>query len=149
MSNSRESPMPLTQSLAATLPAAQPDEPGPRLLLFGIRQMGGHGLHDASAANAFVTGMGHGFRRPLVLLRALIAEISAEALGPIQIAPWCCPRMTAAEATLLRAVGCARARPALAELLLADLMGVRAAGSITATAAAVAHAFDDLALPLN
>lgn len=141
--------MSVAQSLAAALPAVQPDEPGGRLLLFGLRQMGAHGLHDASAANAFVTAFGRGFQRPLVLLRALVAEISAAAAGPIQIAPWCCARMTAAEATLLDALRCVRTKPKLTELLLSDLLGVRRADGVAATAAAVAEAFADLALPLD
>jgi hypothetical protein len=135
--------------LAAALPALQPEDAGARLLLFGIRQMGAHGLHDACAAHAFVTAFGREFQRPLVLLRALMAEMSTAASGPIQIAPWCCPRMTRAEATLLQVVGRAHTNPAGASLLLADLLGVREADGITAVAQALSAAFADLALPLD
>lgn len=137
------------QSLAAALPVLQPEDAGSRLLLFGIRQMGANGLHDACAAHAFVTAFGKSFRRPLVLLRALMAEMSAAAAGPIQIAPWCCPRMTRAEATLLQVVGRARHNPAAAEMLLADLLGVRDAAGVAVTACALSAAFADLALPLD
>jgi hypothetical protein len=139
---------PRTQ-LSDTLPALQPEDPGTRLLLFGVRQMGAHGLNDACAAHAFVTAFGRGFQRPLVLLRALMAEMSAGAAGTIQIAPWCCPRMTAAEGGLLAALGRVRDRPAVAGMLLADLLGLRDAGAVAATAHALANAFADLGLPLD
>lgn len=141
--------MTATKTLTATLPALQPEDPGARLLLFGVRQMGAHGLHDACAAHAFVTAFGRGFQRPLVLLRALMAEISAASNGPIQIAPWCCPRMTGPEASLLEVLGRARSSPLAANMLLADLLGVREAGSVAATAQALACAFADMGLPLE
>lgn len=141
--------MSATNTLAAALPALQPEDAGVRLLLFGIRQMGAHGLHDACTAHAFVTAFGKGFQRPLVLLRALMAEMSAASAGPIQIAPWCCPRMTGSEAILLEVIGRVRTHPARARMLLADLLGIRDAASISFTAHALANAFADLALPLD
>jgi hypothetical protein len=141
--------MSATKTLAAALPVLQPEDAGARLLLFGIRQMGAHGLHDACTAHAFVTAFGKGFQRPLVLLRALMAEMSAASAGPIQIAPWCCPRMTGPEATLLEVIGGIRTHPARALMLLADLLGIRDATSIGFTAHALANAFADLALPLD
>lgn len=138
-----------SSQLAAALPAFQPDDPGTRLLLFGLRQMGAHGLADACAAHAFVTAFGKGFQRPLVLLRSLVAEMSAASARPIPIAPWCCPRMTAAEAALLGILGRARDNPAAASLLLGDLLGIRASAGILATAHALANAFADMGLPLD
>lgn len=136
-------------TLRTALPQVQPDDPGARLLLFGIRQIGAHGLHDACAAHAFVTAFGKSFQRPLVLLRALMAEMSAASAGPIQIAPWCCPRMTGQEAVLLTVLARIRSQPANAGMLLADLLGVRDASGVAATAHALANAFADLALPLD
>ena len=141
--------MSVTTTLAAALPALQPDDPGARLLLFGVRQMGRHGIDDACAAHAFVTAFGREFRRPLVLLRALMQEMSALAAGPVQIAPWCCPRMTGAEAALLEVLGRVRTRPEAAAVLLADMLGVRDATGVLVTAHALANAFADLALPLD
>ena len=141
--------MSAANALATALPALQPEDAGARLLLFGIRQMGAHGLHDACTAHAFVTAFGRGFQRPLVLLRALMAEMSAASAGPIQIAPWCCARMTGSEATLLEVIGRIRSHSARAEMLLADLLGVRDAASVACTAHALANAFADLALPLD
>ena len=140
--------MPSPASLTEALPVLQPEDAGARLLLFGVRQMGMHGLADACAANAFVTAFGKGFQRPLVLLRALMAEMAASATGPIQIAPWCCPRMTGSEAALLAVLGRVRDNPQAAELLLKDLLGVRNSGGTVATAHALSNAFADLGLPL-
>ena len=136
-------------TLGHALPRLQPEDPGARLLLFGIRQMGAGGLHDAAAAHAFVTAFGRDFRRPLVLLRALMAEMSTAAAGPIQIAPWCCARMTAAESVTIEIIARAPQDPARAHLLLADLLGVRQADGVLATAHALANAFADLGLPLE
>ena len=111
--------------------------------------MGMHGVDDACAANAFVTAFGKGFRRPLVLLRALMREMAQAAAGPIQIAPWCCPRMTQAETTLLAVLAKASTNPRAAGLLLNDLLGVRDASGVLATARALASAFADLGLPLR
>ncbi len=131
-----------------SLPVLQPDDAGARLLLFGVRQMGMHGLADACAANAFVTAFGKGFQRPLVLLRALMAEMAETSTGPIQIAPWCCPRMTASEAMLLTVLGRVREQPEVAALLLRDLLGVREANGTLTTAHALSNAFADMGLPL-
>ena len=140
--------MPAPASLSETLPVLQPEDAGARLLLFGVRQMGMHGLADACAANAFVTAFGKGFQRPLVLLRALMADMASSATGPIQIAPWCCPRMTGSEAALLAVLGRVRDNPQAAELLLKDLLGVRDSSGILATAHALSNAFADMGLPL-
>jgi hypothetical protein len=131
------------------LPQLQPEDPAARLLIFGIRQMGAHGLDDACAAHAFVTAFGKDFRRPLLLLRTLMMEMSASSARPIQIAPWCCPRMTSSEATLLSVLSRSCENERAAGLLLADLLGKRDAGAILATAGALAIAFADLGLPLG
>ena len=136
-------------TLGHALPRLQPDDPGARLLLFGIRQMGAGGLHDAAAAHAFVTAFGRDFRRPLVLLRSLMAEMSTASAGPIQIAPWCSARMTAAESATLESIARAPHDPARAHILLADLLGVRQADGVLTTAHALANAFADLGLPLE
>lgn len=135
--------------LTTALPSLQPNDPAARLFLLALRQMGAHGLHDACAAHAFVTAFGRGFQRPLILLRTFIAELSAASARPISIAPWCCPRMTPAEAALLDVLGRARNAPDTANLLLADLLGIRDAGGILATGHALVDAFADMGLPLE
>lgn len=140
---------PSVQTLVTALPQLQPEDPGVRLLLFGVRQTGANGLYDASTAHAFVVAFGKGFRRPLTLLRALMHEMSGMAGGPVQIAPWCCPRMTASEAALVGALGKVRTNPQAAALLFADLISVRDASGLLPTAHALAQSFADLALPLE
>lgn len=141
--------MPPSSQLATALPAFQPDDPAARLFIFALRQMGAHGLHDACAAHAFITTFGKGFQRPLILLRTLVAELSAASARPISIAPWCCPRMTPAEAVLLDVLGRVRSNPDGAALLLGDLLGIRDASGILATGHALANAFADMGLPLE
>lgn len=143
------SPTSLTQTLGHALPRAQPECVGARLALFGVRQIGSGGLQDASAAHAFVTAFGKDFRRPLLLLRNLMADMSATAAGPIPIAPWCCTRMTPAEGALLDLLAIAPTDPARARLLLADLLGARRVDGVLASATALAQAFADLGLPLE
>lgn len=137
------------QTLSTALPQLQPDDPALRLLLFGARQIGANGLSDACAAHAFVTAFGQGFRRPLLLLRTLMLELSATSSRPIQIAPWCCGRMTPAESALLAVIGKSLTNERAAGLLLADLLGVRDASGPLATATALALAFADLGMPLG
>ncbi len=136
-------------ALAAALPELQPHDAGSRLLLFGVRQMGMHGLHDACAAHAFLVAFGRGFRRPLVLLRTLMNEMARISERPIPIAPWCCPRMTRTEATLLAVLAAVGERPEAAGLLLADMLGVREASGVLMTASALATAFADMGLPFD
>ncbi|TKD50786.1 DUF6628 family protein [Sphingomonas baiyangensis] len=139
----------IAHPLAAALPHLQPHDAAGRLLLFGIRQMGAHGLNDAACAHAFVTAFGKDFRRPLVLLRTLMHEMSQAAAGPIQIAPWCCRRMTAGEAALLTVLRRIDREPDAAALLLSDLLGVREPASVAVSAHLLASAFSDLGLPLR
>lgn len=136
-------------SVTTALPEPQPEDPGARLFLFAVRQIGAHGLNDACTAQAFLTAFGRGFRRPLLLTRALMAEMSSTASGPIRIAPWCCGRITGAEATLLNALARAIHNPASAGLLLADLLGVRRADNVLSIAQAVAQSFADEGLPFE
>ncbi len=143
------SAIPVAAALGHALPRVQPDDAGARLLLFGVRQIGANGLADAAAAHAFVTGFGKSFRRPLLLVRTMMAEMSAASSGPIQIAPWCCPRMTAAEGALLDIIACTPTDPERARLLLADLLGARRVDGILATAHALSNAFCDAGLPLE
>ncbi|WP_315764713.1 DUF6628 family protein [Sphingomonas sp. Y38-1Y] len=137
------------ESFSSPLPHLQPADPATRLILFGVRQMGAQGLYDAAAANAFLTAFGIDFRRPLMLLRVLMHDMSLRAARPIQIAPWCCPRMTNAEAILIEAMRGIGENPVRSALLLADLIGVRQADDLACTLAGVVGAFADLGLPVR
>lgn len=131
------------------LPHALPACPSARIALFAMRRMGAHGLHDARAAHAMVLAFGAGFRRPLVLMRAMMADIAASAGGTIAIAPCCCARMTTAEAALLTILARVETAPHAAQFLMADLLGVREVAGMLASAAAVAIAFADEGRPIT
>ena len=137
----------LTTTIAA-LPYALPACPNARIALFALRRMGAQGLHDARASHALFTAFGQEFRRPLVLMRALMADLAGTAAGTIAIAPCCCARMTAAERTMLTVIARVETAPDTARLLLADLLGVRRVDAVLASVAAVASAFADDGRPI-
>lgn len=130
------------------LPHPLPTEGNSRLLLFAMRRVAAHGLDDAHAAHALLCTFGMSFRRPLVLLRALMAETSRIAHRRILVAPCCCPRMTDAEATILAAIRIARSEPRQAHRDLAALLGVHNCLGTLSSAQALAQAFEDLGKPL-
>lgn len=132
-----------------TLPHALPACANARLALFALRRIGANGLADAGAAHAMFTAFGESFRRPLVLMRALMADIAASAGGTIAIAPCCCARMTTAEAALLTVLSRVETAPEAARLLMADLLGQRRVDGVLASAAAVAAAFADEGRPVT
>jgi len=134
---------------AAMLPHPLPPCVNARIALFAVRRMGAHGLGDARAALALVNAFGQQFRRPLTLLRALMADLAGSAAGPIAIAPCCCMRVTAAEAALLTVLGRAETQPDAARVLLADLLGIRRVDGVLASAAALAAAFADEGRPIS
>jgi len=137
----------LTTTIAA-LPYALPACPNARIALFALRRMGAQGLHDARASHALFTAFGQDFRRPLVLMRALIADLAGTAAGTIAIAPCCCARITAAERTMLTILARVETAPDTARLLLGDLLGVRRVDAVLASVAAVATAFADDGRPI-
>lgn len=141
-------PDPVGSPFGCALPAALPENDSARLLLFAFRRLGAHGLDDAAVASAYLRAFGGGFRRPLTLTRAFVADCAANATAQIAIAPCCCPRATAAEACMLRAVACAKTRPEAAHLLLADLLCLRRPDGVVASAAALAGAFADAGQPV-
>jgi len=132
----------------AILPARRPDGDNALLLLFAIRRVAAGGLNDAHAASAFIGHFGLGYRRPLVLLRALMAEMSRVSRLKIMVAPCCCPRMTAAEAAVLKAVTTAVADPYGAHDLLVATLGVANCLGALSSAQALGQAFADLGRPL-
>jgi hypothetical protein len=130
------------------LPHSLPACANARIVLFAMRRMGAHGLADARAAHVLFTAFGQGFRRPLVLMRALMAELASSAAGTIAIAPCCCARMTPAEAALITIVARVERTPDTARLLTADLLGVRRVENVLMAAGAVAAAFADEGRPV-
>ncbi len=134
---------------ADLLPHTAPASPYARLLLFGIRRMAAGGIDDAHAAHAFFTGFGLGYRRPLILTRALMAEVSRVSAIKLVVAPCCCPRVSVAEHELLRIVATATADPQGAHDALAGLLKVRDCLGLVTSAQAVAASFSDQGMPLN
>lgn len=134
--------------IAEMLPYAGPAGESDRLLLFALRRVASAGLNDAHAANAFIGVFGLSFRRPLILLRALMAEVSRISERRILVAPCCCPRMTMSEATLMGAIATAVARPHEAHRRICITLGVTNALGALSSAQAMAQSFEDLGRPL-
>ncbi|SDC22504.1 hypothetical protein SAMN05444678_10215 [Sphingomonas sp. YR710] len=125
-----------------------PDSDGARLVLFAIRRMGVAGLQDAHATHALIGTFGLSYRRPLVLVRALVAELSRVSIRSILIAPLCCVRMTAGESALIGAIGLAAVAPHAAHDMLSGLCGVPTCLGLLSSAQAVEQAFADLGRPI-
>jgi hypothetical protein len=137
-------------ALTSTAPLApMPDCDNARLALFAMRRIGAHGLNDAVAAQALVHGFGRDFRRPLTLIRALMADLASSSTMPIAIAPVCCGRMTPSERMLVTILARCETQPDSAAMLLGDLLGVRRADGVLASATAVAAAFADAGRPIG
>jgi hypothetical protein len=134
---------------SSLLPHAAPASSYRRLLLFAIRRMAAGGIFDAHAAHAFFTGFGVGYRRPLILLRAFMAELSRVAAARVRVAPCCCMRMTHDEYALLQTIAQAQAEPASAHKSLCQLLHVRACLGALSSAQAVAATFADLGMPVE
>ena len=132
---------------SVALDHAVPACPYRRLALFGVRRMAAGGLGDAHAAHAFFTGFGIGFRRPLTLLRAFMAEIARSSSVTLAVAPCCCARMTAAEHELIEALALATDDPGAAHVRLAALLQLPNCPGVAESACAVATSFADLGMP--
>lgn len=137
--------LPLT---SATLPFQSPADDDRRLLLYCIRRMGAHGLHDAHAANAMLGAFGISYMRPLVMLRAFVAETVRTSQRKISIAGCCCPRMTMDEARLIDSIASSEADIRNAALQLRSVLGSPDSLGALGAAQAVQSAFADLAHPL-
>jgi len=134
---------------AEILPYPAPTSPYRRLLLFAIRRMAAGGIDDAHAAHAFFTGFGLAYRRPLVLLRAFMAETSRVSAARLTVTHCCCPRMTTDEAMLLCAIAEAPTQARDVHNRLAAHLQVRDCLGLLTSAHAVAATFADLGMPLD
>lgn len=131
------------------LPRPIPGGYGNRLFLYVMRRMASAGVNDAHAANAMLGAFGRSYRRPLILMRAMMLELARTSSRRIKIAPCCCARMTSDEAILMEAIGSATRNPSEAFDQLAQLLGNdHALGALTCLQA-VAQAHDDLGRPLD
>ena len=139
------------RDIAEILPVAAPACANRRLLLYALRRVAAAGLSDAHATHAFFTAFGRRFRRPLVLLRALMAEVSRVSNISLPIAPCCCPRLTEAESVLLNAVADADGnhRPRETHRALCAILDVDDCLGALSSAQALAQAFEDCGRPLH
>ena len=131
------------------LPRSMPTGYGHRLFLFVMRRMASAGVNDAHAANAMLGAFGRSYRRPLVLMRAMMLELARASSRRIMVAPCCCARMTADEAMIMEATGLALRDPNQAYDQVSALLGNdHALGALTCLQA-VAQAHSDLGRPLD
>ncbi|NIJ16548.1 DUF6628 family protein [Sphingobium vermicomposti] len=131
------------------LPRPIPGGYGNRLFLYILRRMATAGVNDAHAANAMIGAFGRSYRRPLILMRAMMLELARSATRKILVAPCCCARMTADEGVLMQAIGTSLQDPRIAYDQVATLLGNdNALGALTCLQA-VAQAHNDLGRPLD
>jgi hypothetical protein len=135
--------------IAALLPSVVPACDNRRLLLYVFRRVASHGLNDAHGAHAMLTVFGRSYRRPLILVRALAAEMARVSARRLMIAPCCCSRMTASEAALIDVLAIAEQDPSGAHAGLTQLLGVRECVGALGSAQALAQAFADLGRPIG
>lgn len=134
---------------AQLVPHPVPVEPVARILLYAMRRMAIGGLDDAHAANVLMGQLGLNYRRPLVILRALMLEVSRTSQRSISIAPCCCHRMTEDEGSLLNCIDLAVARPDAARVLMTRVTATFDCLAPVSAAQALNHAFADLGRPLT
>ena len=131
------------------LPRPLPGGYGNRLFLYVMRRMASAGVDDAHAANAMLGAFGRSYRRPLILMRAMMLELARCATRKILVAPCCCARMTADEALLMQSIGTALQHPHEAYEQLSSLLGTDDALGALTCLQAVSQAHSDLGRPLD
>lgn len=130
------------------LPLPLPDNGELRIVLRITRRMAAHGLHDAQAALMALEAYGTGFRRPLVLLRAFVAELAHCSGRRITMAPACALRMTPDEARIVGILATSGHNPGNAREHLQALTDRHEVCHPLSAAQAIASALADLGKPL-
>lgn len=141
--------MPRGEIIPLELPGAMPPGYGSRLFLYAMRRMASAGVDDAHAANAMLGAFGRSYRRPLVLMRAMMLELARCATRRILVAPCCCARMTADEASLMHSISTALQDPPSSYEQLASLLGTDDVLGALTCLQAVSQAHSDLGRPLD
>ncbi|MDI1295377.1 MAG: hypothetical protein PSY12_05750 [bacterium] len=137
------------QSIPINLPRPMPGGYGNRLFLFVMRRMATAGVNDAHAANAMLGAFGKSYRRPLILMRAMMLELARASSRRILVAPCCCARMTNDEGVMMQAIGDALRDPRNAYAQVTSLLGNDDALGALTCLQAVAQAHADLGRPLD
>lgn len=138
-----------TSEAARILNLPAPQTRTERLLIYALRRIAAHGLNDAHAANALMGSFGMSYRRPLVLLRAYMAELARASQRQITIAPCCCPRMTQDEGRLLSVLAVANSNTPCARYHLGMLAGTADVLPALSAAMALNDSLADLGQPIK
>lgn len=136
-----------TTSTQQLLPLPAPSDRIERIVLFAVRRMAAHGVRDAYAANLLFSNFGLHFRRPLVLLRTFMIELSQSSQRTITIAPCCALRMTADEGRIVGILAKVSGNRVAAANYLRELTGHNSISSPLSVAAAFNNAMADLGRP--
>lgn len=120
-----------------------------RLFLSTARFMAIGGVEDAQPASLMLAHFGRNYRRPLVLMRALMLEIARISRRTIMMAPPCCARMTADEALMLSALRRDEGDTLRAHEDCCALLGREDALGPLTCFQAVAQCFEDLGQPVR
>lgn len=121
----------------APLHIARLEAPALRITLLLVRRMAAHGIDDAHATQAAFGFFGLGYRRPLILLRAMLVEMARASNRRIRISPCCHFRMTEDEAMLIQTITLARPLEMTAHQSMSMLLG--GANHLPALSAAMAY----------
>lgn len=119
------------------------------LLLRVMRLIAIGGLNDAAAAAVLFGQFGRGHRRALILMRALMLELSRTSHRQIALAPPCCGRITRDEAVILRALARTESDFAACHDDARLLLGRDTALGAATCFQAVAACFADLGAPFD
>jgi hypothetical protein len=103
-----------------------------------------NGLNDAHAANAMLGTFGQSYRRPLILLRAFMAETARVSKLKVSVAACCCGRMTRDEIMLIDTLILALSDPRAAHESLSTCLGTADCLGALTSAQALNQAFSDL-----
>lgn len=134
---------PLPSTCPAHLPYVLPFDQFTRVMIFAVRRMAAHGLNDAHAANALLGVFGINYRRPLVLLRALMQEMATQSQRSILISPCCCARMTEDEMRIICVIGIAERDFADCYAIMRTLLDSPDCPGAVSTALALSAAISD------
>ncbi len=122
----------------------------PRQLFLKVaRFMAIGGINDARAAALLLGCFGRNYRRPLILIRALVLEIARVSERRIQLAPPCSIRMTRDEALMLRALGREEWQIERGHADACELLATSSALGAATCFQAVSACFSDLGAPLR
>ena len=145
-----QSSRPATRSPQRDISTVRRDHaPTGLFLLRVVRLMAISGVDDARAASLLLSQFGANYRRPLVLMRAMMLELSRASNRKIVLAPPCCGRITGDEALMLSALGRSDAEFALCHADASKLLDRDVAIGPATCFQAVSQCFADLGAPIS